>query len=123
MFLMAESRANRGSAEVLSACMQKEWRERLVEHALAVNQRLKNAWDWNTSRKRAERRRAELSTNALNKVCTYTCLYMSYFVLSPAVAGDVTMHKFADALVLHRHCTVHITVPPRFVSWVLSPVT
>eukprot|EP00903_Cladosiphon_okamuranus_P019592 g18019.t1 len=68
MFLMAESRANRSSAEVLSGCMQKEWRERLVEHALAVNQRLKNAWDWNTSRKRAERRRAELSTDALNKL-------------------------------------------------------
>ena len=78
MFLMAESRANRSSAEVLSACMQKEWRERLVEHALAVNQRVKNAWDWNTSRKRAERRRAELSTDALNKVRIYCCtLYAS----------------------------------------------
>lgn len=71
MFLMAESRVNRGSAEVLSGCMQKEWRERLVEHALAANQSLKNAWDWNTSRKRSERRRAELSTDALNKVFTY----------------------------------------------------
>lgn len=71
MFLMAESRASRGmaTAEVLSECIQKEWRERLVEHALAVNQRLKNAWDWNSSRKRAERKRAELSTDALNKVC------------------------------------------------------
>lgn len=70
MFLMAESRANRGmtNAEVLSACIQKEWRERLVEHALAVSQRLKNAWDWNAGRKRAERKRAELSTDALNKV-------------------------------------------------------
>lgn len=65
MFLMAESQTNRGVAntQILSECIQKEWRERFIGHAHTVNQKLKNAWDWNSSR-----RRAELSSDALNKV-------------------------------------------------------
>eukprot|EP00903_Cladosiphon_okamuranus_P010796 g10200.t2 len=65
MFLMAESQTNRGVAntQILSECIQKEWRERFIGHAHAVNQKLKNAWDWNSSR-----RRAELSSDALNKL-------------------------------------------------------
>lgn len=62
---MAESQTNRGVAntQILSECIQKEWRERFIGHAHTVNQKLKNAWDWNSSR-----RKAELSSDALSKV-------------------------------------------------------
>lgn len=65
MFLMAESQTNRGVAntQILSERIQVEWRERFIGHAHTVNQKLKNAWDWNSSR-----RRAELSSGALSKV-------------------------------------------------------
>ncbi|CAM9991495.1 unnamed protein product, partial [Ectocarpus sp. 4 AP-2014] len=65
MFLMAESQTNRGVAntQILSECIQKEWRERFIGHAHTVNQKLKNAWDWNSSR-----RKAELSSDAFSKL-------------------------------------------------------
>lgn len=65
MFLMAESQTNRGVAntQILSERIQIEWRERFIGHAHTVNQKLKNAWDWNSSRKHAG-----LSSGAINKV-------------------------------------------------------
>ncbi|CAM9798294.1 unnamed protein product [Discosporangium mesarthrocarpum] len=65
MFLMAESQTNRGMAntQVLSERIQTEWRERFIGHAHTVNQKLKNAWDWNTGR-----RQLSLTSGAINKL-------------------------------------------------------
>lgn len=67
---MAESQTNRGEAntQILSEKIQTEWRERFIGHAHTVNQKLKNAWDWNSSRKRAD-----LSSGALTKVQKAFC--------------------------------------------------
>lgn len=68
MFLMAESQTNRGVAntQILSERIQVEWRDRFIGHAHTVNQKLKNAWDWNSSRKHAG-----LSSNAISKVMEF----------------------------------------------------
>lgn len=65
MFLMAESQTNRGVAntQILSERIQVEWRDRFVGHAHTVNQKLKNAYDWNSSRKHVG-----LSSSAISKV-------------------------------------------------------
>ncbi|KAG5180041.1 hypothetical protein JKP88DRAFT_200737 [Tribonema minus] len=69
MFLMAEAQTARGALTTpgLSEKMQTEWRERFVGHAHSMNQKLKDAWSWNS-----KRRVSDLSTTntsaAINKL-------------------------------------------------------
>eukprot|EP00611_Tribonema_gayanum_P009464 TRINITY_DN1925_c0_g1_i2.p1 TRINITY_DN1925_c0_g1~~TRINITY_DN1925_c0_g1_i2.p1 ORF type:complete len:305 (-),score=40.65 TRINITY_DN1925_c0_g1_i2:2120-3034(-) len=53
MFLMAEGQTVRGAATtpILSEKMQAEWRERFVAHAHTVNQKLRDAWSWNSNKR------------------------------------------------------------------------
>ncbi|CAM9371440.1 unnamed protein product [Scytosiphon promiscuus] len=98
MFLMAESRASRGmaTAEVLSECIQKEWRERLVEHALAVNQRLKNAWDWNSTgwQDRNQRSGAEQSGAAAQPLLQ---------TITPNSSAEATVNHLAPLFLVNHN--------------------
>lgn len=92
---MAESQTNRGIAntQLLSERIQTEWRDRFIGHAHTVNQKLKNAWDWNSSRKKAD-----LSAGALSKVqCRgNTEMYLSWCASHVGPYGNPTKVQFVE---------------------------